>query len=100
METACQFGLSRVYDLDKWRWAGKSHALLILKGSLLGMEIAIAILLLGAYGFVSWRFWGGFNRTNFNKDFITRLSMSLLWPILVFANKSYRRNFGKALKGR
>ncbi|MDJ0732480.1 MAG: hypothetical protein QNJ47_00075 [Nostocaceae cyanobacterium] len=46
-----------------------------------------------------WKFWSGFERTNFNRTFVNRLKLSLLWPALFIANKSYRRNFRKALKG-
>ncbi len=42
-----------------------------------------------------WKFWTGFNRTNFSQG---RIYLSLLWPVLLF-NKSYRQNFTKALKG-
>jgi hypothetical protein len=38
----------------------------------------------------------GFHRTNFSQG---RVSLTLLWPIFLMANKSYRQNFGKALKG-
>ena len=46
-----------------------------------------------------WKFWNGFERTNFTRSLPTRISLSLLWPVLVIANKSYRQNFTKALKG-
>ncbi|AUT03859.1 hypothetical protein CLI64_27630 [Nostoc sp. CENA543] len=46
-----------------------------------------------------WKFWNGFTRTNFNQSFANRISLSLLWPVLFIANKSYRSNFRKALKG-
>jgi hypothetical protein len=46
-----------------------------------------------------WKLWSGFNRTNFTQTFSYRLGLSLLWPVLLIANKSYRRNFRKALKG-
>ncbi|QOV24431.1 hypothetical protein [Anabaenopsis elenkinii] len=46
-----------------------------------------------------WKLWNGFERTNFNQTLSNRLSLSLLWPALFIANKSYRRNFRKALKG-
>lgn len=42
-----------------------------------------------------WKFWTGFNRTNFSQG---RLYLSLLWPVFLIS-KSYRQNFGKALKG-
>ncbi|MEA5580651.1 hypothetical protein VB620_04755 [Nodularia harveyana UHCC-0300] len=46
-----------------------------------------------------WKLWTGFERTNFSRTFSNRLGLSLLWPALFIANKSYRRNFRKALKG-
>jgi hypothetical protein len=47
-----------------------------------------------------WKFWQGFNRTNFNRELPNRLKLSLLWPILLVINSSYRENFQKALKGK
>jgi hypothetical protein len=47
-----------------------------------------------------WKFWHGFNRTNFNRELPNRLRLSLLWPVLFIINNSYRENFQKALKGR
>ncbi|MDP5338781.1 MAG: hypothetical protein NWQ28_09435 [Nodularia sp. (in: cyanobacteria)] len=46
-----------------------------------------------------WKLWTGFERTNFSQTLPNRLGLSLLWPALLIANKSYRRNFRKALKG-
>ncbi len=43
-----------------------------------------------------WKFMSGFRRTNFTNN---KLPLALLWPLLVVANKSYRQNFTKALKG-
>jgi hypothetical protein len=60
------------------------------------MPTLIGIVLLAAYGYGGWRFWSGFHRTNFSQG---RLSLTLLWPVFVVANKSYRQNFSKALKG-
>ncbi|WAL60109.1 hypothetical protein [Thermocoleostomius sinensis] len=56
------------------------------------------LILLGLliYGGGAWKFWTGFNRTNFSSG---RLHLSLLWPIFLIANKSYRQNFNRALKG-
>ncbi|HEY9641171.1 MAG TPA: hypothetical protein V6C57_11855 [Coleofasciculaceae cyanobacterium] len=42
-----------------------------------------------------WKFWTGFNRTNFSQG---KLHLSLLWPVFMIS-KSYRQNFTKALKG-
>ncbi|GAB4323840.1 MULTISPECIES: hypothetical protein [Leptodesmis] len=58
------------------------------------MEL-LGFLALIIYGGGIWKFWTGFNRTNFSQG---RLYLALLWPVLVF-NKSYRQNFTKALKG-
>ncbi|NEP00912.1 MAG: hypothetical protein F6K58_20045 [Symploca sp. SIO2E9] len=56
-------------------------------------------LLLGVYGYGVWRFWKGFGRTNFSRNLPNRIYLSALWPVLIIANKSYRQNFTKALKG-
>ncbi|EKQ68978.1 hypothetical protein OsccyDRAFT_1580 [Leptolyngbyaceae cyanobacterium JSC-12] len=56
----------------------------------------VVLLALAVYGFGVWKFWTGFKRTNFSQG---RLPLALLWPILVIANKSYRQNFNKVLKG-
>jgi hypothetical protein len=56
----------------------------------------LAWLLLAVYGGGIWKFWTGFHRTNFSQG---RLYLSLLWPILLASNKSYRQNFNKTLKG-
>jgi hypothetical protein len=55
--------------------------------------------LLGLYGYGAWRFWKGFERTNFNRNLPNRIALSLLWPALIVANPAYRKNFTKALKG-
>jgi hypothetical protein len=55
----------------------------------------ITFLLIVTYLGGAFKFWTGFNRTNFNQG---RLHLTLLWPILL-ANKSYRQNFNRALKG-
>ncbi len=52
--------------------------------------IAIGIYVGGAI-----KFWTGFDRTNFSQG---RLYLTALWPVLL-ANKSYRQNFNRALKG-
>lgn len=56
-------------------------------------------LLLIAYVGGVWKFWKGFERTNFARSLPNRVTLSLLWPVLLIANKSYRQNFTKALKG-
>ncbi len=42
-----------------------------------------------------WKFWTGFNRTNFSQN---RLMLTVFWPALMI-NPSYRQNFTRALKG-
>lgn len=63
-------------------------------GYLIGLVAAVV------YGGGIWKFWTGFNRTNFEKSLGNRVILSLLWPVLSIANKSYRKNFAKALRGR
>ncbi|MCL1465074.1 hypothetical protein [Argonema galeatum] len=58
----------------------------------------VVIALLVAYVGGVWKFWTGFERTNFNRNLPTRLSMSVLWPVLL-VNRSFRKNFTKVLKG-
>lgn len=60
------------------------------------MSSLLVIVLLGIYGGGIWKFWKGFHRTNFSQG---KLYLSLLWPVLVLSNKSYRQNFNRALKG-
>lgn len=43
-----------------------------------------------------WKFWTGFHRTNFTQG---RVPLALLWPVFMIANRSYRQNFQRALKG-
>ncbi|HEY9608897.1 hypothetical protein [Allocoleopsis sp.] len=57
------------------------------------------LILLGIYGYGVWKFWKGFERTNYSRSLPNRITLSLLWPALIIANKSYRRNFTKSLKG-
>lgn len=47
------------------------------------------------YGGGAWKFWAGFNRTNFNQN---KLMLTAFWPLLLL-NSSYRQNFNRALKG-
>lgn len=56
----------------------------------------LGLLLLLAYGGGAWKFWSGFHRTNYSQG---RLYLTALWPVLLAANRSYRQNFNKALKG-
>jgi hypothetical protein len=66
------------------------------EGDLKSMSGLIGAILLLAYGVGGWKFWAGFRRTNFSQG---RLRLTLLWPLLLVINKSYRQNFNKALKG-
>lgn len=61
-------------------------------------NLVIFVLIVGYVGF-AWKFWSGFTRTNFTPSLPNRIILSLLWPACFIANKSYRRNFRKALKG-
>lgn len=60
----------------------------------------IGIVLVGVYIAGIWKFWKGYNQTNFNPSLSNRITLSLLWPVLVFTNPSYRKNFQKALKSK
>jgi predicted permease len=59
--------------------------------------VTFSLIVIYAGGF--WKFWTGFERTNFQRTLPNRLLLSVFWPALIIANKSYRRNFRKALKG-
>jgi hypothetical protein len=63
------------------------------------MKMLITVVLLGIYGYGVWKFWKGFERTNFSRSLPNRIYLSLLWPALIVVNTSYRKNFTKALKG-
>lgn len=60
------------------------------------MPTLLVILLLSIYGAGAWKFWAGFNRTDFSSG---KAYLTLLWPVFLIVNKSYRRNFNKAIKG-
>ncbi|NJM95951.1 MAG: hypothetical protein HC800_00900 [Phormidesmis sp. RL_2_1] len=60
------------------------------------MSTLIGIILLGIYGIGAWKFWAGFSRTDFSSS---KMYLTLMWPVLLIGNKSYRRNFNKAIKG-
>ncbi|MBD2043283.1 hypothetical protein [Microcoleus sp. FACHB-672] len=64
----------------------------------MGQFIFFALLV--GYGVGMWKFWKGFERTNFERSLPNRVKLALLWPGLWVANPSYRKNFTKALKGR
>ena len=63
------------------------------------MNGLLAFLLVGGYIWGIWKFASGYRNTNFSASLSNRISLSLLWPVLVLVNGSYRRNFVKALKG-
>jgi hypothetical protein len=60
------------------------------------MSTLLILLMAGIYGGGAWKFWQGFDRTNFSQG---KVQLTLLWPIFVAFNKSYRENFNRALKG-
>ncbi len=60
----------------------------------------IGLILVVVYAGGIWKFWSGYRRTNFNSGLPGKVGLALLWPVLLASNKSYRRNFQKALKGR
>lgn len=63
------------------------------------MSKLIVLVLIVGYISLGWKFWKGFTRTNFTPSLPNRIALSVLWPALFLANKSYRNNFRKALKG-
>ena len=63
------------------------------------MGTFIGFVLFVVYAGGIYKFWNGFERTNFQRSLPNRLGLSLLWSALLIVNKSYRRNFRKALKG-
>jgi hypothetical protein len=54
-------------------------------------------IVLGSIVYVGgiWKFVSGFRRTNFSQG---RIPLAVFWPVLL-VNRSYRQNFGRALKG-
>ncbi|MBP0016224.1 MAG: hypothetical protein J7647_01550 [Cyanobacteria bacterium SBLK] len=60
----------------------------------------IGFVVFVVYSLGIWKFWVGYKRTNFQPGVVNRIMLSLLWPVLLISNKSYRQNFQKALKGR
>lgn len=64
------------------------------------MSQFIVFVLVVVYCGGIWKFLSGFRRTNFNAGLPGKVTLALLWPVLLLANRSYRRNFQKALKGR
>ena len=64
------------------------------------LPFLITAVLIVAYGWGFLKLWSGFDRTHFQRSLPNRIILSLFWPILFVANKPYRRNFQRALKGR
>ena len=60
------------------------------------METLILLLLAAIYGGGAFKFWTGFDRTNFTGG---KVKFTLLWPLFLALNKTYRENFSRALKG-
>lgn len=56
----------------------------------------VTVVLAGIYVVGAWKFWTGFRRTNFTTG---KAYLTLMWPVFLIANKSYRKNFQKAIKG-
>ncbi len=63
------------------------------------MAQLLVIFLVAIYVFGVWKFIAGFRNTSFQNSLINRISLALLWPILLVMNSDYRENFRKALKG-
>jgi hypothetical protein len=59
------------------------------------MELLTFIALV-VYGGGAFKFWQGFKRTHYSDG---KVYLSLLWPLFFVANKTYRQNFSRALKG-
>ncbi|ELR96351.1 hypothetical protein [Gloeocapsa sp. PCC 73106] len=63
------------------------------------MTKLIPVILAVVYVWGVVKFLQGYNRTNFGRGLPNKIALSLLWPVLLIFNGSYRRNFQKALKG-
>lgn len=62
--------------------------------------VQLISLILGAIYLVGIvKFLRGFRRTNFSRSLPTKITLAVLWPVLLVVNSSYRKNFQKALKG-
>jgi hypothetical protein len=55
----------------------------------------LEFMVLAVYGGGAWKFWNGFKKTNFSDG---KVKLTALWPIMLLTSKSYRENFGKAIK--
>lgn len=60
------------------------------------MELFLGLIVAIAYGTGAVKFWNGFHRTHYSSN---KIGLTLLWPVFLIANKSYRQNFSRALKG-
>jgi hypothetical protein len=65
----------------------------LLRAEIMGGLLTLVLIVVYVGG--SWKFWQGFNRTNFSQN---KLMLTLFWPLLL-VNKPYRQNFNRALKG-
>ncbi|MBF2098358.1 MAG: hypothetical protein IGQ88_08290 [Gloeomargaritaceae cyanobacterium C42_A2020_066] len=59
------------------------------------METLLVGALLVVYAGGGWKFWTGFGRTTYSGG---RPLLTLLWPLLL-TTRSFRDNFGRAMKG-
>jgi hypothetical protein len=57
--------------------------------------IGLTVVYLGG----AWIFWKGFDRTHFGRSMVNRIGFAVLWPVLFAANKNFRKNFQKTLRG-
>ena len=64
------------------------------------MPQLIGLILVAVYIGGIWKFLSGYRRTNFSSGLPGKIGLAVLWPVLLIGNKSYRRNFQKALKGK
>lgn len=61
------------------------------------MGKVVLVLAVIVYGWGAWKFLQGFKRTNYTQG--SGVPLALLWPVLLIANRSFRQNFQKALRG-
>ncbi|MDD1414512.1 hypothetical protein MEN41_07630 [Dolichospermum sp. ST_con] len=62
---------------------------------LLTFGIAVYLMVYIGYG---WKFWNRFGWTTYDKTLSNQVKLTLLWPVLFFVNKRFRRNFQRAMK--
>ncbi|KAK9862557.1 hypothetical protein WJX84_002568 [Apatococcus fuscideae] len=46
----------------------------------------------------AYKFYSGFEKTNFNADQATKARLVALWPVLYATNADFRKNFQKAIQ--